>query len=102
MEFYAPGGITPAELGSLLSEGATYVNTNSLPMVLRCGEYYEDYDSQYSAYKQSYRIFIETLSSANDNREMWKKLDADGYGYSIIHTNDIEGLTDYISDVWFK
>lgn len=82
-----------------LEQTAKYIEEYGFPKVIRSGEYVDAETPAYAPYNAKYRVHIECLHG-NDYLEMWKQIDAEGYG--IIVTNDIEGLTNYVQETYFE
>lgn len=97
---YQSALMTRAHETAHLEKASKAIDEYGFPKVIRCGEYNGSEYEIYKPYFDKYRIHIECLEEINDTRNIWKRIDNEGY--NMIVTNDCIGLTSYIQEVYFQ
>lgn len=83
-----------------LADSASKIAEFELFPGLRCGEYDETNKDIFKDYIGKYRIYVETLSSPNDNAVTWQKIDSDGFNF-VMSNNHTYDLIRYVAETYF-
>ncbi len=86
-----------------IAQVAQDIVTNQFPMALRCGEYVPGDPAisvVYGAYAGEYRMYFEVLDRENDNLEVWKEMEQQGFNVIMSNTKAYE-LCQYIAQTYF-
>lgn len=98
---YAPFLIKTQSTPEGLAESAEQIKTYDLFPGLRCGEYDAASIGMFKDYVGKYRIYMETLSTPNDNADVWKEIDKAGINV-VMSNNHTYELIQYVADAYFN